>query len=72
MHGTVHTEAFNHKIGTQKGNYLMVADFDSEFHLYAINWTKEKIDFYIDQQLYFSFENSGEITRNGLLINPFI
>lgn len=71
VHGTVHTEAFNHKIGTQKGNYLMVADFDSEFHLYAINWTKKKIDFYIDQQLYFSFENTGGDYKEWPFDQPF-
>lgn len=59
VHGTVHTKAFNHTIGTQKGGFQMVPNFDTEFHTYAIDWTLEKIDFYIDDALYFTFVNSG-------------
>ncbi|MEN2284362.1 glycoside hydrolase family 16 protein [Algoriphagus sp. SE2] len=60
VHGTVHTEAFNHKIGTQKGGFIMVPEFNTEFHIYAIDWTKEKIDFYIDNSLYFTFDKSKD------------
>ena len=67
VHGTVHTKAFNHKIGTQKGGNKMVSEFDSDFHLYAIDWKENKIDFYIDDQLYFTFENTG----NGFEEWPF-
>lgn len=59
VHGTVHTGAFNHMIGTQKGNQLRVPTFNDEFHTYAIDWTGDRIDFFIDGQLYFTFENSG-------------
>jgi beta-glucanase (GH16 family) len=72
IHGTVHTEAFNHSIGTHKGGQRMVSDFHQEFHTYAIDWTKEKIDFYIDGAKYFTFKTLREITKNGLLTSPFI
>lgn len=55
IHGTVHTEAYNHMIGTQKGDNIYIQDATSEFHLYAIDWTPEKIDFFIDDSLYFNF-----------------
>ncbi len=29
-----------------------------EFHTYAIEWTPEKIDFFIDDELYHVFENN--------------
>lgn len=67
VHGTVHTEAFNHTKGTQKGGQRMVPDFSSEFHTYAIDWTEEKIDFFIDGTKYFTFEN----TRKGYQEWPF-
>jgi len=60
VHGTVHTQAFNHSIGTQKGKQFQVPDFSEAFHIYAINWTPEKIEFYIDDQLYNTFENTGD------------
>lgn len=71
VHGTVHTEAFNHTIGTQKGGFTMVPNFDTEFHLYAINWTQEKIDFYIDEELYFTFSNTGGDSKDWPFDQPF-
>ena len=67
VHGTVHTEAFNHKIGTQKGGTEQVSDFNTQFHIYAIDWNEEKIDFLIDGNTYFTFEN----TRNNYKEWPF-
>jgi beta-glucanase (GH16 family) len=60
IHGTVHTEAYNHKKGTQKGGQIMVPDANEAFHVYTIEWTKDKIDFYVDDEKYFSFSNDGE------------
>ncbi len=71
VHGTVHTEAFNHGIGTQKGAQLMVPDFNNAFHIYAIDWTAEKIDFYIDGQKYFTFENTGKDYKEWPFDQPF-
>ncbi|UZD22252.1 glycoside hydrolase family 16 protein [Algoriphagus halophytocola] len=59
VHGTVHTEAFNHTIGTQKGGSLLIPDFHTDFHVFAIDWTAEKIDFFINGKKYFTFENTG-------------
>ena len=71
VHGTVHTEAFNHSIGTQKGGFKMVENFQSEFHIYAIDWTEDKIDFFIDGEKYFSFSNSGGDYKEWPFNQPF-
>lgn len=71
VHGTVHTEAFNHSIGTQKGGQKMVPDFSDEFHTYAIDWTAEKIDFFIDGEKYFTFENTGNDYKEWPFDQPF-
>lgn len=71
VHGTVHTEAFNHSIGTQKGGQKMVQDFQEEFHTYAIDWTSGKIDFFIDGQKYFTFENTGKDYKEWPFDQPF-
>ncbi len=71
VHGTVHTEAFNHSIGTQKGGFKMVENFQSEFHIYAIDWTEDKIDFYIDGEKYFSFANTGGDYKEWPFNQPF-
>ena len=70
VHGTVHTESFNHGIGTQKGGQLPVEDV-LQFHTYAIDWTKDKIDFFIDSQKYFTFENTGNDYKEWPFDQPF-
>lgn len=59
VHGTIHTEAYNHAIGTQIGKQIKVTDYNESFHEYAIAWTPEKISWYMDDELYHTFENEG-------------
>lgn len=58
IHGTVHTEAYNHGIGTQLGNNILISTAYTEFHDYAVEWDEDKILFYVDDKLYFTFNNS--------------
>lgn len=55
IYGTVHTKAFNHSIGTQKGGKIEIVDCEKEFHTYAIEWSHSKIDFFVDDNKYFTF-----------------
>lgn len=57
VHASVHTEAYNHKVGTQKTSTRKVADAETEFHIYAIEWTEDTITGYIDGSPYFTFTN---------------
>lgn len=59
IHGNVHTTAFNHAIGTNKGARIGVPDADEEFHNYAVEWYPGRIDFFVDDRKYFTFFNSG-------------
>lgn len=54
IHGTIHTETYNHGKQTQKEGKVMIAGAQDEFHVYAINWTKNKMEFYVDGKLYHS------------------
>lgn len=56
IYGTVHTKAYNHGIGTQRGGKIEITDCEEEFHVYAIEWTYNKIDFFVDDNKYFTFE----------------
>ena len=60
VHGTVHTLSFNHMKGTHVGDKLFIPDSDNEFHIYSIEWTEDKIDFFIDDQKYFTFDNQNK------------
>lgn len=57
VHQTIHTEAYNHTLGTQIGNSIMVPDVHEAFHIYAMNWTSETMRFYVDDQLVLTFTN---------------
>ncbi|MFW5831934.1 MAG: family 16 glycosylhydrolase [Prolixibacteraceae bacterium] len=57
VHGTIHTEAYNHSIGTQKGGSVEVENVASQFHVYAIDWTEDEIIWYVDGEEYYRFEN---------------
>jgi len=57
IHGTVHTEAFNHIDGTQKGSSRSVETATTAFHTYALEWTPGEIRVAVDGQTYFTFQN---------------
>jgi beta-glucanase (GH16 family) len=57
VHANIHTEAYNHVLGTNKGNTIEVEDPSKEFHLYALEWSEEQMDFFYDDSLYFSYQN---------------
>jgi beta-glucanase (GH16 family) len=60
VHGSVHTKAYNHTIGTQKTATLPISTATTEFHKYAIEWFSDHIDFYIDSIKYFTFKNENK------------
>ena len=57
VHGSVHTEAFNHKDGTQKSGSVEVPDAQVQFHVYGIEWTPDEIKWFVDGEQYYSFSN---------------
>jgi beta-glucanase (GH16 family) len=57
VYGTVHTEAYNHMLHTEKSNAKRL-DFGS-WHTYSIEWTDSQISWYVDDQLYHSFAPSS-------------
>jgi len=57
IHGTIHTEAFNHIDGTDKGSTITVPDATSEFHDYAMEWTPNEFRVFVDGEQYFTFQN---------------
>jgi beta-glucanase (GH16 family) len=59
VHGTVHNEAYYWvKWEQRKGRILMDA-VDENFHVYALEWSPERIDAYVDDAHYFSYVNEG-------------
>jgi len=55
VHGTIHTGAYNHGLGTQIGFSREVEGVESEFKVYEMVWEPGRIDLYIDDVLFAYF-----------------
>lgn len=64
IHANIHTKSYNHVLGTNKGNSITIQKPYDDFHVYAVEWFEDHMDFYVDDTLYFTFrnENSGNDT----------
>jgi len=60
--GSVHSETYNHIKGTQKTQGIFINEPYDKFHVYAIEWTPEKVDFLLDGELYLHVENEHKTT----------
>jgi beta-glucanase (GH16 family) len=49
---------YNHSKGTQKEGKISVTDAQDKLHLYAIEWSADKIDFYVDDKKYHTVTKS--------------
>jgi len=57
LHFNVHTKKYNHTKGTNKGERIFYKAPYSEFHVYAIEWFPDRIDWYFDNQKVFTYQN---------------
>ena len=67
IHANIHTRAYNHVQGTNKGNSIVVPSPDGEFHVYSAVWTPDQLTFFVDNQRYFSFAKEP----GGAAVWPF-
>jgi beta-glucanase (GH16 family) len=67
IHANIHTKAYNHVKKTNKGNKITVEKPYEDFHVYAVDWYEDHIDFFVDDKKYFSFQNE----KTGNDVWPF-
>ena len=60
IHFNVHTKKYNHVKKTGKGTTLNYTGVYNEFHVYAIEWFDDHIDWYFDNKKVFTYANEGE------------
>lgn len=60
VHFSVHTEAYNHSINTQKTSTRTIPTATTEFHIYRVDWTPYAVRGYFDDALVFTFTNDGK------------
>lgn len=56
IHATAHSLKYYWKANTQKTAQVKVDNVDTEFHVYAMEWRPDRIDFFVDDNKYFSVE----------------
>lgn len=59
VYGTVHTKAYNHPMGTQKGANTTLTDLATAWHVYSLEWGPESLHVGVDGMRYFDFANEG-------------
>ncbi len=60
--GTIHTDAYNHNKGTEKGKKIFIDKPYDTFHVFALDWTPEKMDFLLDDVVYNHIKNEHKTT----------
>lgn len=66
---SLHTKASHgNTINSKK---TIIKNVEDDFHIYAIDWSKEKIDFYIDSKLVYTFQPKEKTTQNWPFKQPF-
>jgi beta-glucanase (GH16 family) len=56
----VHTRDYNHTKGTGRGGKIIYEKPYEDFHVYAVEWFTDRMDFYMDDKMYFSCKSKGE------------
>jgi hypothetical protein len=72
IHCSVHCKAYYHSIGTQKSAQKKVPTAQTDFHIYAVEWTENYIQGFVDGVRYFTFNNDKTGNKNTWPFNaPF-
>lgn len=59
IHASVHSKNYYFKVGNQRTGSTYVGDATSAFHVYAAEWYPDRIDFFVDNNKYFTVWNDG-------------
>ncbi|MEL7447596.1 MAG: family 16 glycosylhydrolase [Pseudomonadota bacterium] len=71
VHGTVHNEAYYWMKWEQRKGRILLDDVDKKFHVYAIEWSPERIDAFVDDVHYFTYINENTGWRAWPFDQPF-
>ena len=68
---TIHTEKYNHVKHTQKSMGIYNNSLYTQFHTYGLEWSKEKLRFYMDDQQVFEFVNENSSGKDPYKSWPY-
>lgn len=64
VQSSVHTTAYNHVNRTEKTATKSISNAETEFHVYALEWTADYIKGFVDGEEYFHFDNDGQNNKD--------
>lgn len=69
IYTTLHTQdSHGNSVNTKK---TIISDIENGFHTYGIDWTKNKIDFFVDKKLVYHFEPANKNQDTWPFDKPF-
>jgi beta-glucanase (GH16 family) len=71
VHGTVHSKSFPWPLWNQRKGRILINDVADEFHVYALDWTPERIDISVDDTVYLTYINEGNGWEEWPFDQPF-
>lgn len=60
VHGTLHTEAYNHTKKTQRASQTKLPSFSEKFHTYAVEWSADTIVMQIDGKTFATYNKKPD------------
>jgi len=57
IHANVHCTKYNHAHKNGKGGQITIPDASDAFHVYALEWDAQHLDFLVDDKVYFTYNN---------------
>ena len=72
IHGSIHCADYCWKQGTEKSAKIYKSSVKDRFHTYFLNWSENKIEIGIDNQIYFEYQKPNRSTpANWPFDQPF-
>ena len=71
IHGTVHTKAYYWVMWEQRKGRILIDGVADGFHVYALEWSPERIDIFVDDAHYFTYMNEGRGWEEWPFDQPF-
>ncbi|MFP3363168.1 glycoside hydrolase family 16 protein [Pseudoalteromonas sp. SIMBA_148] len=70
IHSAIHTSNRNHNKGNAANSTLQVNDLENEFHVYSVERSAERVDFYIDNSLHYSYHKEDNTNTSWPFDQP--
>jgi beta-glucanase (GH16 family) len=71
LHQTIHTDSYNGMYRTQRTNVMSLSGHGKQYHEYAIEWSAEKIEYYLNGQKTYTFPREAADSRKWPFDQPF-